>query len=181
MQAQYFHYKIIETKPLTDLEQFKDHKRLRVFYEKGCKCVKCGIEGTQLALGESRGQLHWDVYTNDFYPLTVDHTIPKSKGGSDHIDNLEPMCCLCNWKKGNGVEPHCNYQKPKYSKEQTKEKELEVGIEVGICIKKKVKRIGIIASIEPNPKHPNRVMSVTLEGKPGSYYALKSVSKIKIN
>lgn len=43
------------------------------------KCVYCG-----------RGDL----------PLTIDHIIPKSKGGDDSWDNLVSACLPCNNKKG---------------------------------------------------------------------------------
>lgn len=33
--------------------------------------------------------------------MTVDHLVPKSKGGRSDINNLLPTCRACNQKKGN--------------------------------------------------------------------------------
>ena len=35
-----------------------------------------------------------------FRNLTVDHIVPQSHGGSDHLDNLQLLCGACNSKKG---------------------------------------------------------------------------------
>ena len=50
----------------------------------------------------------WDcedttVYVNGFNSLvfSIDHIKPVSKGGSNHLRNLQGMCITCNKKKKN--------------------------------------------------------------------------------
>ncbi len=99
-----FRYKFEEEVPFEQLERFKGHRRLRVFYHKGTACVECGRVGTRLIRGsENRtGAVKWCVYTDDLIPLTVDHIIPVSRGGTRALENLQPMCQPCNSAKGNG-------------------------------------------------------------------------------
>lgn len=56
--------------------------------------------------------------------LEIDHIIPKSKGGSDIIDNLVTSCFNCNRGKGNrslSVSPETLKRKLKLLNEQTKQ------------------------------------------------------------
>jgi len=83
--------------------------RLLCFKEKGIKCVTCGIEGKFLALekGIKDKTYHVNMYAldqeGDEVLMTKDHIHPKSKGGKDHISNMQTMCKVCNEEKGNTI------------------------------------------------------------------------------
>lgn len=98
-------YKVLKHLDITtDLEKFKRHRRLSVFYHKGLICAnpQCNKEGKFLIMGEAPNRgIHVDVYTENLELMTVDHILPKSKGGSMTLDNLRPMCKTCNTKRGN--------------------------------------------------------------------------------
>ena len=62
--------------------------------------VSCNKVGKYLVEAqEVNGRKHIDLYTEDFELLTVDHIKPKSKGGTNELDNYQPMCLTCNQKK----------------------------------------------------------------------------------
>lgn len=76
-------------------------RRARVFFEKGCKCKLCPTTGSFFALEQWKaGDFHFDFFAidqdGDEVLMTIDHIVPKSKGGPDHIDNYDPMCKVCN-------------------------------------------------------------------------------------
>lgn len=71
-----------------------DNERLRKIYNK--TRGKCHLCHKQLAFNNhgmhgSRGA--WEI----------EHSKPKSKGGTDHLNNLYPACIKCNKQKSNGT------------------------------------------------------------------------------
>jgi len=80
------------------------------FLVHGTKCVRCGVEGKFFAKERSPRDksYHFNLYGFDEngreLMMTRDHIIPRSRGGSDHLSNLQPMCERCNSAKGNVLE-----------------------------------------------------------------------------
>jgi len=80
---------------------YLNHRRMRVFANKGLKCEYCEKSGIYLISAVDKfGSIHIDIYTNNFELMTVDHVIPKCRGGDDNLLNLVPCCETCNKKKG---------------------------------------------------------------------------------
>ena len=89
---------------------YRRSMRYATFYQKGCKCVKCGKEGTYFQLDADRegasadSRRHFNLYAEDGTLMTKDHILPKKWGGSDHISNFQTMCKDCNEAKGSQYE-----------------------------------------------------------------------------
>lgn len=97
-------YEFVKEFPLSKLAEFKNHKRLKVFFHKGLQCSipGCNHVGTRLILGcDNGGNFHMDIYTDDLVLMNVDHRIPKCDGGTWDLDNLFPMCQPHNTLKAN--------------------------------------------------------------------------------
>ena len=189
-RVQRFKYKIIKTEPIENITKYKDHRRLRVFYHKGMKCVnyaQCGREGEIITHGiDNGGGMHIDVCTADFYPMTIDHIIPRSKGGPNTLKNLDPMCSECNARKGNihdgEGQGHGKYSDSyKNKRKHLKNKQKKYDIEIGDIVYKKIshKYLGKVVDIRPNPHHPRQVLAAQIEElDPESLYALSMLYKV---
>lgn len=76
-------------------------------FKKSISCVNCGVVGQHFALerniAQDTQQYHFNLYAKlangTEVLLTKDHIVPKSKGGKDHIDNMQTMCKVCNEMK----------------------------------------------------------------------------------
>ena len=64
-------------------------KRKRIFDRDGNKCLKCSFTPEDLP---KNNKSNW---------LTIDHVVPKSKGGTNLENNLQTLCRKCNFEKGN--------------------------------------------------------------------------------
>lgn len=59
---------------------------------------------------------HTCQYCGSREKLTIDHILPKSRGGQDTWENLATACYVCNTKKGNRTPDECGMiliKKPK--------------------------------------------------------------------
>ena len=60
-----------------------------------------------------RNLLHRDNYTCQYcgdrrHDLTIDHIVPRSKGGTDSWENVVAACLKCNVKKGDRTPKEAN-------------------------------------------------------------------------
>lgn len=85
-------------------------QRYKLFFTKGCTCVKCGLKANYFALERdsksfgNTNRYHFNLYGVDQdgneILFTKDHIIPRSRGGKNRVENYQTMCCICNVAKG---------------------------------------------------------------------------------
>lgn len=85
-------------------------------FKQNQSCAACGLQGTRLILDLNPNDMnpHFNLYGIEdgrLVLMTKDHIKPKSKGGSDTLENFQCMCTTCNNLKGahNLSLEHCRY------------------------------------------------------------------------
>lgn len=88
---------------------------IRMYFHKGVDCIYCGAKGDHFKMERSPGpeRIIWSVWHLNLYArnadgkevlMTKDHKYPKSKGGRDVLENLDPMCSACNNRKADKID-----------------------------------------------------------------------------
>jgi len=99
---------------INNIKHRVNFKSLRLqCFKRSRVCIKCGKIGTIMSLDKFRKEsklphAHFNLYAEGpegiLTIMTKDHIIPKSKGGKDHLSNLQTMCIVCNMKKDDKIE-----------------------------------------------------------------------------
>jgi len=80
--------RMLEKKGVTGSHTSEEWEEIKRYYN--FRCVECGIEESEL-------EKIWAG--TSFNKLTKDHIVPTSRGGTDYIWNIQPLCVSCNSKK----------------------------------------------------------------------------------
>ena len=63
-------------------------------------------QNKHVLFGQQEGMCNGCRVMFPFRNFTVDHMVPQSRGGTDHLDNLQLLCGACNSVKGDRPQEH---------------------------------------------------------------------------
>lgn len=117
--------------------------RISNFFYNGVACVTCNIKGNEFRVERHAnanykkskyGGWHLNLYSNRkgvLILMTLDHIIPRSKGGKKILSNAQPMCEGCNGAKGNLMPGEIKTSRPK-SKSKHNRKHKKGGTKIAV-------------------------------------------------
>lgn len=151
--------------------------RAAVIARDGMICQLCGCEvvpGSDLyrvATTREVGSPYLPVMPAGHYRrmLTLDHIVPRSKGGAHDVDNLRVTCMSCNSTRGPGhvrLEPFTIERARKYIEIEAGEHALLLpfcaerdGIRIGVAILEVDGKVGTLAVRTSDPDVVARILS----------------------
>lgn len=77
--------------------------RAIVMYRDAYRCIACGLDGTATMPCEPYAG-NWCIRFPDGRFLTLDHITAVARGGTNHPDNLQTLCNMCNTMKGASIQ-----------------------------------------------------------------------------
>ena len=93
------------------IKKYDRNHAKRLIRDNGFKCFGCGKQTFRCKtlkkyreVIETWDKLYWisnDGLSHVVNKATIDHVIPRSMGGTNHIRNKVILCATCNNKKGN--------------------------------------------------------------------------------
>ena len=86
---------------LDKIEEYKKNKSLEKTYKYRRKKASIVISKIKQQVFDMHGEKC--LCCGDKNNLSIDHIIPVKKGGTNKIDNLQPLCLSCNSKKNTKI------------------------------------------------------------------------------
>lgn len=78
--------------------------RQTVFERDKWTCRSCGFHQTNEQRLAAVERLHEHGVRFERW-LTIDHIVPRAKGGNERMENLQTLCNVCNGEKANRCDP----------------------------------------------------------------------------
>lgn len=96
-------YVFIEQMPFEFIIKYNKGFSLSYISKTDMTCVCCRNKAKYFIHSYSHKRHYYMLYTKHMEPLTVDHVIPRAKGGRDSETNYQVMCQYCNVFKGDMI------------------------------------------------------------------------------
>ena len=96
-------YMFIEQMPFEFISKYNKGFSLSYISRTDMTCVCCRSKAEYFIHSYSHKRHYYMLYTKHLEPLTVDHVIPRAKGGRDSETNYQVMCQYCNVFKGDSM------------------------------------------------------------------------------